>query len=383
MAIKRGIADAARRMYTERNLLKYDGRSRDIRFADVIELTHPKPTGPRQSALFRFALDRRHDHGKDLREYGQDDRGHSILSTLRNDAALLAMPTESRREHLRANPTCLEDAGWTWERLSGWLPGGMDNEAWQSIIPSMGVMALVRNLRNFDQASIGENAIDSVIARITDPDEVAKARLFPYQVWSAYRNAPSDNWKRALGKTLDLTTANIPSELDGTLVVIDCSGSMAGTVSDRSALSRWEVAAVMGAASYRGTQNSDVVVYGNSNMMLPLPKGTSALQVVDRVRRVVDTGEVGHSTNGHTAIAAHFDSHRHKRVVVFTDDQQQDSGRVRLDHVPLIYTFDLAGYAASSLEAGTNRRHTLGGFSDSTFRLMKVLETGKSAGWPF
>ncbi len=49
-----------------------------------------------------------------------------------------------------------------------------------------------------------------MIAKITDADEVAKARLFPYQVWAAYKHAPSDNWKRALGRTLDLTVAEHP-----------------------------------------------------------------------------------------------------------------------------------------------------------------------------
>lgn len=63
----------------------------------------------------------------------------------------------------------------------------------------MGVMALVRNLRNFDQAGISEAAIESVIAKIRDADQVAKVRLFPYQVWAAYKHAPSDDWKRARG----------------------------------------------------------------------------------------------------------------------------------------------------------------------------------------
>ena len=43
MPIKRGVADAVRRLYTERAALRYDGLSRQIRMADVIELTHPTP----------------------------------------------------------------------------------------------------------------------------------------------------------------------------------------------------------------------------------------------------------------------------------------------------------------------------------------------------
>src|SRR5829696_2115151 len=60
MPIKRGIADGARRLYTERTALRYDGLSRQVRMADVIELTHPRPRNDRQSALFRWLLDRRH-----------------------------------------------------------------------------------------------------------------------------------------------------------------------------------------------------------------------------------------------------------------------------------------------------------------------------------
>ena len=60
MPVKRGVADAVRRLYTERAALRYDGLSRQIRMADVIELTHPAPRDDAQSALFKYLLDRRH-----------------------------------------------------------------------------------------------------------------------------------------------------------------------------------------------------------------------------------------------------------------------------------------------------------------------------------
>jgi hypothetical protein len=241
-------------------------------------------------------------------------------------------------------------------------------------------MALVRNLRNFDRAGIGEPAIEAVIAKITDPVEVARARLFPYQVWAAYKHAPSDSWKRALARTLDLTVANIPA-LDGTLVVVDTSGSMQATVSGRSTLQRVEIAAVMAMATAKRASLVDVVVYGQDNALVPALTGASVLGGVARV--VGSVGSVGHATYGHTAIARWFDPKRHRRVVLFTDDQQHDSGRVRLDHVPLIYTFNLAGYRPSALPAGDRGRYTLGGFTDATFHAMAVLEAGRHAGWPF
>ena len=335
MPIKRGIADAARRLYTERAALRYDGLSRQVRMADVIELTHPSPRDDRQSALFKLPA-------RPSPPRRRSSPTPTVLPVLAAAAALDAVPIDERRAVLRARgPAALAEAGFSWERLSGWLPGGMDAEAWEAVIPSMGVMALVRNLRNFDQAGISEAAIEAVIAKITDADEVAKARLFPYQVWAAYKNAPSDNWKRALGRTLELTVANIPA-LDGTLVVIDTSGSMQAPVSGRSTMQRVEVAAVMAMATAKRASNVDVVIYGQTNALVQRLAGMSVLGGVDKVVRSV--GSVGHATYGHTAIARWFDPKRHQRAVIFTDDQQHDSGHVRLDHVPLIYTFNLAGY---------------------------------------
>ena len=373
MPIKRGVADAVRRLYTERAALRYDGLGRQIRMADVIELVHPTPRDQDQSTVFKYLLDRRH----------HDDAvaDQEVLPTLAAAAALDAVPVAERRARLREDGgVSLARAGFSWERLSGWLPGGMDAEAWEAVIPSMGVMALVRNLRNFDQAGISEAAIEEVIMKITDAGEVANARLFPYQVWAAYTHAPSDTWKRALGRTLDHTATNIPA-LDGTLVVIDTSGSMQAAVSNRSRLQRVEVAAVMAMATAKRANDVDVVIYGQDNARVNGLRGASVLSGVDKVVRSV--GSVGHATYGHTAIARWFDPRRHRRAVIFTDDQQHDAGNVRLDHVPLIYTFNLAGYRPSALPAGERGRYTLGGFTDATFTAMNVLERGRNVDWPF
>ncbi|HEX7168857.1 MAG TPA: hypothetical protein VF230_17905, partial [Acidimicrobiales bacterium] len=203
---------------------------------------------------------------------------------------------------------------------------------------------------------------------------------FPYQVWAAYKHAPSDNWKRALGRTLDATVANIPA-LDGTLVLIDTSGSMESPMSGRSTIQRVEVAAVMAMATAKRASNVDVVIYGRTNALVRDLDGASVLAGVEKVARSV--GSVGHATYGHTAIARWFDPARHRRAVIFTDDQQHDSGRVRLDHVPLVYTFDLAGHRPSALPAGERGRYALGGFTDATFTAMKVIEDGRNAAWPF
>jgi hypothetical protein len=73
---------------------------------------------------------------------------------------------------------------------------------------------------------------------------------------------------------------------------------------------------------------------------------------------------------------------RHRRAVIFTDDQQHDSGQISLEDVPLIYTFNLAGYRPSALPTGGRGSYSLGGFTDATFSAMAVLEGGRHAEWP-
>lgn len=83
--IKRGVADAATRLYTERNLLKYDTASKGFRFADVVDLVHPTPSAPWQSALFTHALDRRHGREDNISELLPAVRARHFLNHLSVD----------------------------------------------------------------------------------------------------------------------------------------------------------------------------------------------------------------------------------------------------------------------------------------------------------
>lgn len=372
--VKRGVADAAARLYSERSFLKNDSQRNPIRMADVVELSRPAPRTADQALLFKYMLDDRH-HPEGLEV-------PSHLAILTDDRVLLRVPEGQRRELLRREgPVLLEAAGWTWERLAGWLPGGMDAEAWEAVIPQMGVMALLRNLRNFDAAKISRQAQLKVRETITDPDAVKRSRIFPFRVWAAYREAPSDNWSQVLGETIDLAAGNVPA-LDGSLVLIDTSSSMGAPVSGKSKMARVEVAALMAMITAHRARSVDVVIFGDDSAPVRITAGWSILKGVQGV--VSRVGEVGHGTMGFTAVRKHFDPARHKRVVLFTDDQMQDqNGASLLAHVPLIYTFNLAGYRASALPSGADGRYSLGGFNDASFALIEALERRRNGSWPW
>ncbi|NEE53880.1 TROVE domain-containing protein, partial [Streptomyces sp. SID8455] len=188
--LKRGIADAVRRLYTGRSLLKYDTASKGFRFGDVLNLVHaaPDPAKPWQGELFRYALDRRHRPDTAVPPAG--DR------TLTAHRALIELPVTERRAVVTGpgGAERLAEAGMTWESLAGWLQGPMDAAAWEAVIPSMGTMALVRNLRNFDEAGVSDEVAATAAARICDPEAVAASRQFPFRYLAAHRHAPSLRW---------------------------------------------------------------------------------------------------------------------------------------------------------------------------------------------
>jgi hypothetical protein len=375
--VKRGIGDAVRRLYNERSLLKYDSARASWRFGDVVDVVHPAPDAdkPWQGDLFEHALDRRHDRDKPI---------PGTLSLLRRHAELMALPVAERRAVL-TEPHRLQEAGLTWEALAGWLQGPMDAAAWEGIIPSMGYMALLRNLRNFDEAGISDTVAEQVAARLADPEQVARSRQFPFRFFSAYLAAPSLRWGHALEKALTAATSNVPEFPGRTLVLVDTSGSMTSMgVSQRSQMTYAQMAALFGVAlTARGNQ-VDLYGFADRTFRHKVKRGASVLREVNRfVNRI---GEVGYGTRIAQSVRATYKGH--DRVIILTDMQTFNepwAGNVTdaaPKHVPM-YGFNLAGYKHTAMPTGTGTRHEFGGMTDTTFKLIPLLEQGRTTTWPW
>ncbi|MFE4632939.1 TROVE domain-containing protein [Streptomyces sp. NPDC056773] len=371
--VKRGIADAVRRLYSSRSLLKYDTASKAFRFGDVLNLVHatPDPAKPWQGELFRHALDRRH-HPHDA----APPPGDRLLTAHRT---LMELPAEERRAVVTGPDGAerLAAAGMTWEALAGWLQGPMDAAVWEAVIPSMGPMALVRNLRNFDLAGISDEAAAGVAARISDAEEVARSRQFPFRYLAARRHAPSARWSAPLELALSHSLANVPALTGRTLILVDRSGSMFyDTVSERSTLTRADAAAVFGTALAMRAEEADLVEFGWSSAQVPYRSGEPVLDVLKRFRNLGGTDTT-------KAVRAHYQGH--DRVLIVTDEQTRPSRRGLAEPVPEdipVYTWNLAGYRPAHGSGGPNR-HTFGGLTDAGFRMIGLVEAGREARWPW
>lgn len=388
--VKRGLADAVKRLYSGKSLLKYDTGSHGYRFADVIELVHPKADAakPWQNDVLHYALDRRHHP-----ETAAVPQGNRTLTAHKE---LMAVPLGARRNLVRSDEITgrLAEAGMTWEALAGWLQGPMDAAAWSAISPSMGLFALCRNLRNFDQAGVSDEVAAKVAARIADPVEVARSRMFPFRFWAAFRHAPSLRWAHALEKALTASLANIPVLDRRTLILVDRSPSMfpgyGFSTPNTSEIPLAEQAALFGAALALRAKEATLVEFGGQSRALPVPKGGSVL-------RLVETFGSSDGTDIPSAVAKHYAGH--DRVVIVTDEQSRQGylpsnmaghggmGPTAIDalipeKVP-VYLWNFAGYKPGFARTGSGNRHAFGGLTDDAFRLVPLLESGRSARWPW
>lgn len=372
MALKRGVGDAVGRLYNEYAAQKYDSQGHAWRMGDVIELVHPVPTAGWQSELFKYLLDRRHR--------GAEAKPGEALVKINATNALNEMPEDQRRAELEMGEL-IREAGWTWERLSGWLPGGMDAKAWEAVIPQMGYMALLRNLRNFDQAQISKSKIQEVCSRLSNEEEVAKSKQFPMRFINAYKAVGSEHWKPALSDAIDASLANVPVLPGKTLIMVDVSSSMSYSWSERGKSQYWETASVFGGALALRAEHADLVVFSNGHGPIPFSVGDSLFTIM---KRIASSPHFGGGTETLSALVGSYAGH--DRVVIATDEQAFGAnpyveGQVKA--IPLIYTFNLAGYRTGALPSGELGRHTFGGLNDSAFKLLPMLEQLQHGSWPF
>ena len=371
--IKRGVADAARRLYTPYAALKYDTPSHGFRFGDVLDLTHPSPSDHEQSELFRYLIDRRHNHPADQNQLTK-------LPMVWENQQLRDAVAQGNAAGL-FDPVKLRAAGMTWEDALSLAGSGVDKaKLWTALWPTMGYMALLRNLRNMDEAGVTDAVAVDIAARLANPLQVAKSRQFPYRFLAAYENAPNLRWGKALDTALNLSLANLPDLPGRTLVLIDTSASMQSGLSSRSKMSPAKAAAVFGVA-LAARCGADLVGFADGTFAHRIPKAASVIREVERF--LERTGEVGHGTMIARSVRAAFN--KHDRVFIISDMQTMDrdtTSAVPAD-VPL-YGFNLGGYKHTALPAGSVAfRHEFGGLTDATFRMVPLIEAGRRAAWPW
>jgi TROVE domain len=306
--VKRGVADAATRLYTEAGMLGYDTAGIGYRFADVIELVHPTPRAAWQDALFRHALRRR--------------RGPicpRALPMLRANAVLRAQAGSDPRVLL--DPARLAAAAIRWRDALSLAGSAVDRGSlWAALVPSMGYQEMLDSLKNLDDAEVADEVAGAVGNRLADPGEVARSGLLPFRFLAAYDRLTSLRWAGALDRALQASLGNLPAWGGRTLVLVDTSASMAHHPASTprragSSLTLAKAAAVFAACIASKDAGVEVFGFANGVFQHEVPPGSSVLRHANRL--LARTGEAGHRADVEGALRHAYRGH--DRVVVLTD----------------------------------------------------------------
>lgn len=294
-------------------------------------------------------------------------------------------------------------------------------DKWEDLIDSgkLGYMALLRNLRNIQEAGVSYAHFQRVCAKLADADQVAKAKQFPFRYLAAYRElinpvvtkVPAQSLVKkltalmqgqnkgytgelldALEKAVQASAANIKGFDDETRVLLACdvSGSMQTPVSAKSKILLYDVGLMLAMLLQSRCKNVEIGMFGDTWKAIAVPRNNILGNVQEFYRR---EGEVGYSTNGYLVIRDILARKvKMDKVFLFTDAQLWNSNNTA-DHIqPLwlrykaevspnakLYLFDLKGHGKAPLQILRNDVYLVAGWSDKVFEVLAALENGGSA----
>lgn len=304
--MKLGLARAFAK-FDAYQLAKYD-RDGPIKLRDVLFLIHAKPKDEAQAALWKQVADR-------------------------------ALPAPD-----------------TWEvALSG---GGDKRATFERLIAEnkLGYLALLRNLRNMDQAGVDEALVrEAILAR------KGAHRVLPFRYVAAARAAPRfEPW---LDEALMEAVLEGPVFGGRTIVLVDVSGSMDARLSAKSDLTRIDAAAALASVV-----PGDLRVFTLSDRVVEVParRGMAGVDAVIRSQ--------AHSGTELGKAVAHANRLPHDRLIVVTDEQA--AAPVPAPKAKLAY---MVNVASARNGVGYGQWTHIDGFSEAVIRFMHQHEAQVTA----
>lgn len=287
----------------------------------------------------------------------------------------------------------------TWERAITSSNSREENDAnWIDLVinKKLGYLALIRNLNNIMSAV--ENTLSregaevfikqNLIPQITDGMKIHKSVVFPYQIYTAYRNLKVRNSDviKALDNAFYRSVGNMPT-LDGeSCIILDVSGSMDSYMSDKSRLTIKEVGACYACAFFlRG--KTDFIKFGNYAKRKTYSILDSPFHIIDQM---CDNEGCGYGTSLQSAFKELGDK-AYDRLFIVSDFQTMGYSYSCFDECGVntfteyakkyspncyAYSFDLGGYSSSALNTNNPHVFELTSLTDKLFQLIPFLEDG-------
>lgn len=317
----------------------------------------------------------------------------------------------------------LDRAGLTWENIVSHF--GSSKEVWELAIPYMAEMALVRNLRNFEQAEISKKSWDYVYEKT---GSIVDTHQLPFRFFSAEREVTSTDAKSVTDRMLDNACKNLPDLPGVTVLMTDNSGSAVGcAISGKSKLRVSDAGNILEAvAAKKYGRNAMIGVFGDSFIWVPFSESDSCMAIKHRIDSKAQNEE--RSKNGALAISSGYRRGRGvgggtetglwcgihdltergikvDRIIILSDfccytqgdahncgnnmrtyfgkdgcsatiQSMLDVYRRKVNPDLWVHSIDLQGYGQAQLRPGTKRTQLLSGWSEQVFGLIRNAEFG-------
>jgi 60 kDa SS-A/Ro ribonucleoprotein len=266
--------------------------------ADVIRMVHPKPATAERRALYAYFIGMPYD----VAMLPEAARG---LEAFKRDAS---------------NP--VPDVPFQMLTSLELTP-----QHWAAIAKTAGWQMLRMNLNTFDRQCVFaiDGFAEMVAARLRDPAEIAKSRVLPYQLMTAYAAASQEvpqDVREALQDAMEIAIANVPAIKGSVVVCPDVSGSMSSPATGyrkgaTSVVRCIDVAALVAAAMLRVNRNARVLPFENNVVDVALnPRDT----VLTNAAKLAAVG--GGGTNCSAPLAVLNAERANVDLVVFISDNQ-------------------------------------------------------------
>jgi 60 kDa SS-A/Ro ribonucleoprotein len=258
--VKRGLAWSMRR-FSEFELAKYN-RDAEVTPRDVLFMSHAKPKDDAQAEVWK---------------------------------------------KLAANELAIPD---TWEvQLSA---GADKKETFERLIreKKLGYFALIRNLRNMEQAGVDVQLIRNAILDRKGGAE----KILPFRYIAAARYAKQ--FEPQLDSAMQAALAELPKLAGTTIVLVDNSGSMAARLSRKSDMTRADAAAGVAIVARGVCEAVRIFAFSDNCVEVPPRTGMALRDAIHAATRMGST-QLGAAVKMVSDLS-------HDRLIVVTDEQSAD-----------------------------------------------------------
>lgn len=227
---------------------------------DILRMAHPKPNTPEKAALFSYIAGREVDFSQ--------------------------LPEQVRKLREFKNNPSAEVPDVDFRLLDSFNLGQRE---WMSIAMNASWHMTRMNLATFARHKVFENKdiVSAIANRLKDRQLIEKIRVFPYQLFAAWRQIQDDNTvpdqiKNALNEAMEIATSNVP-ELPGKgFVCVDASGSMGSSITGfsrgrRSKVLCSDVAGLMASAIIRKNPTAEIWTFSDGALQVEINPNDTVL----------------------------------------------------------------------------------------------------------